>query len=69
VTIIHEGSVRMTLGEEVQELGAGSWSVVPGDLEHGITAGPKGASFTAIIVPRRASADAYEEVGDSALGG
>lgn len=53
VTIVHEGSVRMTLGQEVQELGAGGWSVVPGDLEHGITAGPEGASFTAIIVPRR----------------
>jgi len=62
ITIVHDGSLRMTLGDLEEELTAGGWSVVAGGVAHAITAGPDGASFTAITVPRRAGADAYEEV-------
>jgi quercetin dioxygenase-like cupin family protein len=62
ITLIERGSVRMTIGEREVELAAGAWSVVPGGVEHGITAGDSGARFTAIVVPRRA-AGAYEVVG------
>lgn len=62
VTLIDEGEVTMLLGDEQQVLAAGSWSVVAGGVEHGITAGPDGARITAIIVPRRASADSIEVV-------
>ena len=53
LTIVHEGSVSVQLGEEATALGAGSWWVVPGWVEHGLTAGSDGASLTAVIVPRR----------------
>ena len=61
-TLVHRGAVRMALGAEHHELTAGGYSVVPGGVEHGITAGPDGAIVTAVVVPRRAGADAYEEV-------
>jgi len=62
VTLVDEGAIRMQIGERECELAAGSWSVVPGGLEHAITAGPDGARITAIIVPRREAAGAYEVV-------
>jgi len=62
VTLIQEGQVEMTLGDGVERLVAGDWSVVAPDVEHGITAGPGGATVVAIVVPRRDSADGYEVV-------
>ena len=62
ITLVDEGSVRMRIGEDEPELSAGGWSVVPGGIEHGVTAGPTGARITAIIVPRRESG-AYEVMG------
>ena len=62
ITLIEAGSVRMTLGGEQRELRRGAWSIVAGDVEHGIVAGPDGARIIAIVVPRRANADAYEVV-------
>jgi len=63
ITLVDAGTVTMSLGAERRELAAGDWSIVAGDVEHGIVAGPAGARITAIIVPRRAGADAYEVVG------
>jgi quercetin dioxygenase-like cupin family protein len=62
ITLVEEGSVRMRIGDGEPQLSAGGWSVVPGHVEHGVTAGPAGARVTAIIVPRRASG-AYEVLG------
>jgi quercetin dioxygenase-like cupin family protein len=62
ITLIQRGEVEMTVGASVERLSAGEWSVVEGDLEHGITAGPGGATVVAIVVPRRASSDAYTVV-------
>jgi quercetin dioxygenase-like cupin family protein len=62
ITLVDEGSVRMRIGEDEPELSTGGWSVVPGGIEHGVTAGPTGARITAIIVPRRESG-AYEVMG------
>jgi quercetin dioxygenase-like cupin family protein len=59
VTLILEGSVELTAAGETATLPAGSWSVVGGDVEHGILAGPAGARIVAIITPRREYADAY----------
>ena len=63
ITLIDQGAVRMTIGEQELELAAGAWSVVPPGLAHGITAGDAGARITAIIVPRRQAPHDYEEVG------
>jgi quercetin dioxygenase-like cupin family protein len=62
ITLLEAGSLRMALGDDEQELGAGGWSIVPGDVVHGIVAGAEGARFTAIVVPGRATADAYEVI-------
>jgi quercetin dioxygenase-like cupin family protein len=60
VTLVEEGSVEMTIADGVERLSAGGWSVVPGGVEHGITAGESGARIVAVVVPPRAGADAYE---------
>jgi quercetin dioxygenase-like cupin family protein len=52
----------MTVGDRVESLAAGDWSVVESDVEHGIRAGADGARVLAIVVPRRESADAYTVV-------
>jgi quercetin dioxygenase-like cupin family protein len=52
-TLVLEGDVSFTAGGETHELSAGAWSVVRGEVEHGITAGPAGARFLAILVPPR----------------
>ena len=62
ITLILEGSVELTVQGDTSILEAGGWSVVGGDVEHGITAGPEGARIVAIIVPRRASVGAYTGV-------
>jgi quercetin dioxygenase-like cupin family protein len=53
ITLVLEGDVSFSAGGETHELSAGAWSVVPGEVEHGITAGPAGARFLAILVPPR----------------
>lgn len=55
ITIVREGSAELTVGGQVTKLGAGEWSAIPGGEEHGVTAGGDGASFLAIVVPRRDS--------------
>lgn len=59
VTLIESGAVEMTIAGEPSRLGAGEWSVVGSDVEHGITAGPEGAVIVAVITPRRDFTDAY----------
>jgi quercetin dioxygenase-like cupin family protein len=59
ITLIQAGEVEMTIGDRVEHLTAGDWSVLEPEMEHGITAGPGGAAVVAIVVPRRESADAY----------
>ena len=53
ITLVIEGDIAFSAGGERHELSAGAWSVVPGDVPHGVTAGPAGARFVAIIVPPR----------------
>jgi quercetin dioxygenase-like cupin family protein len=53
ITLVLDGTLSFTADGEVHELSAGAWSVVPGDVPHGITAGPTGARFLAVIVPPR----------------
>jgi quercetin dioxygenase-like cupin family protein len=53
LTLVLEGELSFTAGGEAHPLTAGSWSVVPGDADHGITAGSAGARFLAILVPPR----------------
>jgi len=53
LTLVLEGELSFAADGEVHQLAAGSWSVVPGDVEHGITAGSAGARFLAILVPPR----------------
>jgi quercetin dioxygenase-like cupin family protein len=60
ITIVEEGDVELTAGDETRALRAGQWAVVPPDVPHGIRAGTGGARFLAIVVPRRASSGAYE---------
>jgi quercetin dioxygenase-like cupin family protein len=60
ITLVQEGTLEMTIGADVERLSAGGWSVVPGGVEHGITAGESGARFIAMVVPPRAGATAYE---------
>lgn len=63
ITVVEEGSVEFTVGDERTAMAAGEWSVVAGDVEHGITAGPDGARILAIVSPRRESADELEVIG------
>jgi quercetin dioxygenase-like cupin family protein len=56
VTLIEAGEVRLTADGATETLTAGAWSVMPGGVEHGITAGPAGARVVAILSPRRESA-------------
>lgn len=60
ITMITEGTVSMTIAGEVSEIGPGGWSVVGPEIDHGITAGPEGTRFLAVVTPRRIAADEYE---------
>jgi quercetin dioxygenase-like cupin family protein len=62
VTFVQRGVVEFTVGDDVQRLAAGGWSVVPDDVEHELRAGPEGAEILAVSVPRRERADAYDLV-------
>jgi quercetin dioxygenase-like cupin family protein len=63
LTFIESGEVEFVAGPSEGELTAGSYFIVPPDLEHSIKAGPSGATILAIVVPGRAAADDYETVG------
>lgn len=62
VTLVEEGEVEMSVAGEHVALKAGDWSVVGPDVEHGLTAGPAGATIVAVVIPRRDSPDAYTVV-------
>jgi quercetin dioxygenase-like cupin family protein len=53
ITVVRDGALEITAGGQTHRLSQGDWSLVVGGEEHGITAGEKGASFLAILVPRR----------------
>ncbi|HEX6715045.1 MAG TPA: cupin domain-containing protein [Thermoleophilaceae bacterium] len=53
ITVVIDGEVSFSADGESRELAAGEWSVIPGDVPHGVTAGPAGARFIAILVPPR----------------
>ena len=53
ITLILEGEAQLSAGGETETLLAGSWSVVAGGIPHGITSGPEGTRFLAVLVPRR----------------
>jgi quercetin dioxygenase-like cupin family protein len=53
ITLVLEGDLSFSADGDSHELSAGAWSVVPGDVPHGISAGPSGARFLAIVVPPR----------------
>ena len=53
VTLVLEGDVDLSAGGATERLAAGAWSVVPGGVEHGVTAGAGGARIVALVVPRR----------------
>ena len=59
ITIVQSGTVEMTIGDDVHALGAGGFTVVAPEVEHGVTAGDGGAEILAVIVPPRATPDAY----------
>jgi quercetin dioxygenase-like cupin family protein len=53
VTLVEAGEALLTVGGTTTVLSAGAWSVMPGGVEHGITAGAEGARIVAIVSPRR----------------
>ena len=59
ITLVLEGSLSFTAGRDTHTLAAGGWSVVAGNEPHGITAGPDGTRFLAVLVPPRAETDTY----------
>ena len=52
-TLVLDGDLTFHSGGESRGVSAGGWSVVPGDVPHGVTAGPGGTRFLAILVPPR----------------
>lgn len=54
ITLVEQGSVEMTIEGKPTTMGAGAFSVVPGNVEHGITAGDSGARIVAVVMPQRA---------------
>lgn len=66
ITLVTRGSITLTVGDAVRELVAGDYSVLPGEVEHGITAGEAGAAIVAMIVPRREGAGQYTVVEEAA---
>lgn len=60
ITLVAKGEIEMTIAGVTETLGPGDWSVAPGGVEHGITAGLDGASFVAIVSPPRTRSDEYE---------
>jgi quercetin dioxygenase-like cupin family protein len=64
ITVVLAGTVEFEVEGERHALGPGETYVVAGNLEHGLRAGPEGARFLAVVVPRRSGSDAYEIKGE-----
>jgi quercetin dioxygenase-like cupin family protein len=64
ITVVLEGTVVFEVEGEHHELGSGETYAVAAHLEHGLQAGPDGARFLAVVVPRRSGSDAYEIKGE-----
>jgi quercetin dioxygenase-like cupin family protein len=64
ITVVLTGTVVFTVEGAEHALGPGETYVVLPDLEHGLRAGPEGARFLAVVVPRRAGSDAYAIKGE-----
>jgi quercetin dioxygenase-like cupin family protein len=64
ITVVLEGTVVFTVEGAEHALGPGETYVVAPNLEHGLRAGPEGARFLAVVVPRRSGSDAYEIKGE-----
>jgi unsaturated pyranuronate lyase len=60
VTLVLKGTVEMALADERITLESGGFCVVPGGVEHGITAMDGGADILAVVVPPRERSDDYE---------
>ncbi len=65
ITVVLTGTVVFEVEREHHTLGPGETYAVAAGLEHGLRAGPDGARFLAVVVPRRHGSDAYEIKGDS----
>jgi quercetin dioxygenase-like cupin family protein len=59
IIVVQRGGVTFRAAERVEMLALGGWAVVPGGVEHGVTAGPDGAEILAVVVPRREHSDEY----------
>ncbi len=62
IVVVEEGDVEFTVAGSAHFMRPGDWAVVSPEAEHGLRAGDAGASFLAILVPRRENADAYSVV-------
>jgi quercetin dioxygenase-like cupin family protein len=62
ITIVQEGEVEFSVGDQVFGLSDGDWFVVEPRVAHGITAGSRGARVLAIVSPPRAAADEFDVV-------
>jgi quercetin dioxygenase-like cupin family protein len=60
ITVVLAGEAEFTVDGTARRLGPGETFVLAAGVEHGLTAGPAGARFLAVIVPRRERPDAYE---------
>lgn len=47
------GDMRFVLGGEARVIGTGDSYLIPSDVEHGVTAGPKGARIVDVFSPPR----------------
>jgi quercetin dioxygenase-like cupin family protein len=59
ITVVESGEAEITIGDRTESLSAGDWAIVEPEVEHGLRAGPTGASILAVIVPRRDHPDEY----------
>jgi quercetin dioxygenase-like cupin family protein len=64
ITLIQEGEVDFSVGDEVRHLSAGGWLVVRSDVEHQIHAAGGGAEVVALVIPPRDDGDPYTVVED-----
>jgi len=64
VTVFLAGEVEVTVAGETRAFGAGETCLIAPGLDHTMRAGAEGASFVALIAPRRAHSNAYEIKGE-----
>lgn len=65
ITVVREGSLRMRIGGDDHELHADDFNVVPGGVEHGITAGADGAALVVVLTPRRELGERVEVLAET----